>query len=356
MNENTQAQTEENAPMDNEYLYETLRSIVRGAYDMQKVRIQLGNRVAATCRLQHSLPSKGKDNGSNVIELNSLANAITNAGDNDRVTDIMSIHHEESDVDEEKDNNLLMHIEKEFKDIMKKRVRLPTPRQFTPDEGVLISSYPFLVMVQGYISMLADEKQMFYNLDKVLCEIPVYNSWLKDVRGVGNAMAGVILSEFDIYKAKYVSSMWKYAGLDVVNGTGRSRKKEHLVESTYLDKEGNEQKKVGITFNPALKTKLIGVLGTSFVRQPANKCVYREIYDNYKHRLQHMPAHAEKSKGHINNMAIRYAIKQFLADLYREWKAAEGLVAQPTYAEAKLGYDHGVGQAKSRSRSRSRSR
>ena len=34
--------------------------------------------------------------------------------------------------------------------------------------------------------------------------------------------------------------MWKYAGLDVVNGAGRSRKKDHLVESAYLDKDGVE--------------------------------------------------------------------------------------------------------------------
>ena len=44
-------------------------------------------------------------------------------------------------------------------------------------------------------------------------------------------MAGVLISEFDIHRARYPSSMWKYAGLDVArDGRGRSRKAEHLVE------------------------------------------------------------------------------------------------------------------------------
>jgi hypothetical protein len=52
-------------------------------------------------------------------------------------------------------------------------------------------------------------------------------------------MAGVILSEIDITKAEYPSSLHKYAGLDVAgDGQGRSRKKEHLEESDYIDKDG----------------------------------------------------------------------------------------------------------------------
>jgi hypothetical protein len=54
--------------------------------------------------------------------------------------------------------------------------------------------------------------------------------------------------------------------LDVVGDKGRSRIKEHLVDQTYIDAEGNEQTKKGISFNPFMKTKLIGVLGSSFVK------------------------------------------------------------------------------------------
>ena len=100
------------------------------------------------------------------------------------------------------------------------------------------------------------------------------------------------------------------------------------------------QVKKGITFNPFLKTKLTGVLGASFLKQSPDKCVYRKIYDDYKHRLEHMDAHKEKSKGHRHNMAIRYMIKMFLIDLYNEWRPLEGLPVAPTYTEAKLGKVH----------------
>jgi hypothetical protein len=127
--------------------------------------------------------------------------------------------------------------------------------------------------------------------------------------------------------------------LDVVGGKGRSRIKEHLVDSTYIDADGKEQTKKGISFNPFLKTKLIGVLGSSFVK---TKGPYRDIYDNYKHRITHMPAHSEKSKAHLNNMAIRYTVKRFLTDLYVAWRKLEGLPVADEYSKGKLGINHKV--------------
>ena len=152
-------------------------------------------------------------------------------------------------------------------------------------------------------------------------------------------MSAVVISQFDIHKAEYPSSLHAYAGLDVVNGKGRSRQKEHLVDQTYLDAQGKEQTKKGISFNPFVKTKLVGVLGSSFIKSGGP---YREVYDNYKHRLQHMPAHAEKSKGHIHNMSVRYMVKRFLTDLYKVWRELEGLPVAPEYSEAKLGIVHKV--------------
>ena len=103
-------------------------------------------------------------------------------------------------------------------------------------------------------------------------------------------------------------------------------------------KNGEIQTKKGITFNPFLKTKLTGVLGSSFLRAGDNP--YRTIYDDYKHRLENHPAHKEKTKLHRHNMAIRYMIKRFLVDLYTEWRAIEGLPVAMEYSEAKLNMKH----------------
>jgi hypothetical protein len=121
---------------------------------------------------------------------------------------------------------------------------------------------------------------------------------------------------------------------------GRGRKAGHLVKVPYKTKKGEEKVKDSITFNPFLKTKLLGVLAPSFMMQPADKCVYRRIYDDYKHRLENHKIHKDKSKGHRDNMAKRYMIKQFLKDLYKVWRQMETCEVHDPYENAKLGMDH----------------
>jgi hypothetical protein len=197
--------------------------------------------------------------------------------------------------------------------------------------------------VDNYLELEQQEKNHFKRLGHILKDYPIYNDFLHGVTGIGPAMAGVIISEIDITKAEYPSSLHKYAGLDVAaDGQGRSRRPEHLEDSEYEAKDGTIKTKKGITFNPFLKTKLVGVLGSSFLKQSPDKCEYRKVYDDYKHRLEHMDAHKEKSKGHRHNMAIRYMVKMFLVDLYNAWRPLEGLPVAPTYSEAKLGKVHKI--------------
>ena len=297
--------------------------------------------------------------------------------------------------------------------------------------------------------MLAQEEKHFKDLEVALKPIPVYQSFLSKVVGVGPAMAGVILSEFDIYEAVYPSSFWKYAGLDVVtvghyeddngkkktmpvmklraaleddslrllttSGTpnevfgekltidgkvvtfenvGRSRKEFCLEEREYLNKEGEMAIRNSITFNPFLKTKLVGVLGSSFLRAGATfvdgvklgaarrmdmakemgfelqkkkkdgpdvpkpddqvtaflrdnginvkveRSPYGQAYYNYKDRLNNTRRHDDKSDGHKHNMAMRYMVKRFLVDLHIAWRTAEGLPVSVEYSEGKLGMKH----------------
>lgn len=212
-----------------------------------------------------------------------------------------------------------------------------TPRKFK--KAGLISRYSELVLVTQYVNLVEAEETAFKQLKYALDEFPIWTEFLKDVKGIGPTMGAVVIASFDIHKAQYPSSLHAYAGLDVVNGEGRSRKKEHLVDQTYIDADGKEQTKKGISFNPFVKTKLVGVLGSSFVK---TKGVYRDIYDNYKNRITNMPAHAKKTKAHINNMAIRYTVKRFLVDLYVEWRKLEGLPVAEEYSKAKLGINHKV--------------
>jgi hypothetical protein len=279
---------------------DTIRPIVRGAYDIQKLRIQTGNRIVGNFRAKLGIAPGEKEE---------------DAAEAKRVLD---------------------NLRARFRLLTEGVVRFPNRARFKGDE--IISSYSEFCLLAQYFDLEGHEKQHFRRLGALLEDVPVFAEFLADVRGVGPAMAGVIISEFDITQARYASSLWAYAGLDVAkDGRGRSRRKEHLIKREYADADGNDAERDSITFNPFLKTKLIGVLGPSFLRAGGQ---YAEIYRGYKHRLENMPAHVEKSKGHRHNMAIRYMVKIFLVDLYTAWRTIEGLPVEPSYAEGKLGKKH----------------
>lgn len=277
---------------------QAVRSVVRGAYDLQKLRIQTGLRLVATFKAK-----LGQSPGEKETELDSDA------------------------------QKLIKDLRQSYERISDGVVR----RSFKGDG--LIDSLSEFALVGQYIRLDDAESSAFANLGKVLKTVPIYNHFLADVKGIGPAMAGVIVSEIDIAMARHPSSLWKYAGLDVApNGAGRSRKSEHLVDVEYNAADGTRKSRKSITFNPFLKTKLVGVLGASFLRAGDNK--YRQIYADYKHRLEHHAVHSEKTKGHRHNMAIRYMIKMFLLDLYVAWRTLEDLPVSVPYAEAKLGIKH----------------
>ena len=274
-----------------------IKCIVSSCYDIQKLRIQSGNRIVANFRSKMDIAPSEK-------------------------------------VTEKEVKTLLTLLKKEYKLITDGMIKLT--RKFKP--GDIITDFTELLLMHQYEAMMDAEKKLFKDLEWSIKGIKIWEGYLKNVKGVGPAMAGVIIAKIDIYKARYVSSLWKYAGLDVGDDNkGRSRRKEHLREYKYIDKNGEEKTKMGITFEPFLKTKLIGVLGPSFIKQQDK---YADIYYDYKHRLVNRSDLKEDSKGHIHNMSVRYMIKQFLADLFVAWKEIEGLPVPLPYHEAKLNLQH----------------
>ena len=280
----------------------SIRMMVRGTYDLQKLRIQMGNRIVGNFKSKLGQQPSTKES--------------------------------EMGTEEKK---LLTKIRLSYRKITDGVVdKLPSQKDFVGDE--LISSYTELCLVNQYVEMEAREADHFKQLEKEVARYRLYSEFLKGIKGCGAAMSGVIISEIDITKAQYASSLWKYAGLDVAqDGRGRGKYKEHLILQKYIDAEGKEQEKQGITFKPFLKTKLLGVLAGSFLKC---KSPYSDHYYNYKNRLETDSRHQDKSKGHIHNMAQRYMIKRFLCDLYVAWRTIEGLEVNAEYHEAKHGHVH----------------
>ncbi len=298
---------------------ENLKTAVRGAYDIQKLRIQMGNRIVGNFKAK-----LGQEPGE-----------------------------KESTIDTE-GKALLQAMRLAFKKLTDGVATFPRQSSFTGDE--VISTYTELCLIAQYLDLEKFEDQHFRRLGNILKDYAIWCEFLEGVKGVGPAMAGVIISEIKIDRAKYPSSLWAYAGLDVAgDGRGRSRREGHLVEREYTTKTGTTDTRKSITFNPFLKTKLTGVLGPSFLKVGREKSPYAIAYYDYKHRMENHVKYGTAndgikdddgkqitSKGRRHNMAIRYAVKRFLVDLYIAWRKLEGLTVAPEYSEAKLNYKHGA--------------
>jgi hypothetical protein len=383
-----------------------IRSMVRGVYAVQQLRIQMGNRITGNFKAKLGFISDGMKETDLAKQDKKVLDMLRDSYK--RITDGIVTEGAESVVES----------------------IFPKAKSFTGDST--ISSYAELILVSQYMTLLKDEERQFKQLKTMLEDIPIYKEYLCNVAGIGEAMAGVIISEMDVYKATYPSSFVSYAGIDAVtvakykdsngkehivpadkiaaiyandpndeslfvteNGypityenVGTSRKEFCLVDKEYVNKDGEIKMRKSITFNPFLKTKLIGVLGTSFLRantgtvngkkvgavrraemavkefgydgdvkddfevcnylrSKGNTVVvepseFGKFYYDYKNRISNMAKHKNKTPKHIHNMAIRYMIKMFLINLHIVWSELAGLPKSTPYSEAKLGIVHGA--------------
>lgn len=348
-----------------------LRTLTRSFYDLQKLRIQTGNRIVRNFQAQ-----LGQQSGMPLDDLSPEAKKIL--ADLRREYDLLA------------DALVTVNLKK-WAPILDKH------------QGIITSPYEF-VLAEIYVRLENNEERLAKEIAALVGVHPLWTSFLEGVRGVGPILAAIIISELDPAVARYPSSFWAYAGLDVApDGKGRSRRSEHLVKREYINKQGQTALRDSITYNPWLRTKLLGVLGTSFMRAGGD---YKRIYDDYKHRLENRPdvglsaeerlaeltatekeahklaldarkeaesvarrdpanlgraeyaaesaesawerakeARAEvaahgPTKLHRHAMSIRYMVKMFLIDLHREWREIEGLPPTLPYHEAKLGIVH----------------
>lgn len=88
------------------------------------------------------------------------------------------------------------------------------------------------------------------------------------------------------------------------------------------------------SYNKFLKTKVLGVMVDCFMRAKNNQ--YKTFYYDYKQRKEPKGL----KKGHLDRQAKRYMIKMFMKDLYANWRAIEGLPVRQPYEEEYLNKKH----------------
>lgn len=304
----------------------------------------------------------------------------------------------------------------------------------------LIADQADFALTSAWLSAIKDEELLLDAMNEQMIKFDIWTFYLDGVKGIGPSIGSTIISLFDIRKANFVSSFWKYAGLDTVNNTdegsdpdpvyrllleepwpvkgghkgacifrngdtsnkrvfeeksfkfkkgsseiiltnsalydainegdhismfpkgvnigvvedkdnsplfegvygeGRSRKESHQEMREYVNKDGITSLKKGLTYNPYLKTVLLGVLSDTLIKANPH---YRDIYWGYKNRILNDPRRKNRDgehllpDGRITKMAKRYMIKQFVLNLWVAWRYIEDLpIARGPYHMEKLG-------------------
>jgi hypothetical protein len=253
------------------------------------------------------------------------------------------------------------------------RHRLALEQRHKPKRGIPIQLAPIDIAT---LKSEADAVSRFMDgiskdIRALLRQMPFYREWLKDFDGVGEVGAAIILSQFDIQKADTVSKMWAFAGLaplparrcrachNVVTSKSDDALYEHASYSSFRSVKQSAEEKAkpcpvkspiaeqdtyesGVAMKPVkgeklrynawLRSKLVGAIGSA---QITNNTRWRKVYDDYKHRK--LTAGWGSSDGHRHNAAIRYMVKMMLLEIWKAWRAFEGLVVRPSYHEEKQG-------------------
>jgi hypothetical protein len=290
-------------------------------YDIQKLRIAAGNRLVANF---YSDLEEGKKN----VESKTKAKENTDDGGGKK----------KDFENEKKIKSILQEYSSITDGLVANNRTIKAQLKEMSNELAIIKSDDDYKMVTAYRDLRVMEHEQALVVEHRIKDIPIYAEYLKNIRGCGPLMAAVIISELDPYKARTPSAFWKYAGLDVVTyekdgemiSEGRGKKSEHLVDKTYTNQKGEVIQTKGISYNPFLKSKLVGVLAGSFLM---SKSDYGKIYYDYKHRITTDPARAGRKDIVYHNQSTRFMIKVFLADLWRKWREMEGLETVPWYSE-----------------------
>ena len=326
-------------------MHNQMKVAVRSLYDAQKLRIEMSNRLCAQIRgafIGYEPRETGPDRKAWLKRRSEF-----NTGFGEWADTTPELPHEKTEL-------LLEYLK---------------AHEAGATWGGVITIEWYARLLQRWNSLLTVEKEILSDVKLMVKDWDIAD-WLNDAKGCGPAMSGVILSEIqDPAKFDTVSKLWAYCGLHVIDGRAARRKRGEKAN-----------------WNGFLKTKLVGVLGPSFLK--CNSPYRTDYYDPYKNRLlnrscsmtpedhnkrfsreglddhgtpagqmssdnqdnaaSHESGDAQSSTapqkllangctlGHMHNKATRYMVKMFLRDLYVEWRALRGLETRPPYAEEYL--------------------
>ena len=184
--------------------------------------------------------------------------------------------------------------------------------------------------------------------------VPVWE-WITSIKGLGSgAQAAKVLALIDdIGKFDTISKLWRYSGYGlyeyyadekgkIVSPTKGKRMDD--IEPVAVDAKDDWDTVIArdrgipgfkLPYNKTLKSTVY-IVGDGFIKQQT--LYYTDIYYDYKRRQRKL--YPEKitengktmyNDGHLHYRAMRRMVKEFLKDLWVEWRKAEGLPVTERY-------------------------
>lgn len=218
--------------------------------------------------------------------------------------------------------------------------------------GSRIAAYQRLGYYANHAGDIFDETAKLENyIGRIITDLvefePIYQAWLKHVKGIGPILAAAIVSRIlSIDRFEYISALWAFSGLDV-GADGRARKRRKGEKANW---------------NADLRMLIAYKVPSQFIK--ATTSFGRKLYDQYKRFYEQThdakcPVWSDPNKmvnksgtkatvnsegcsrkGHIHNMATRKVGKVFLSCLWLAWRELDGLPITQPYATKLPGHNH----------------
>jgi hypothetical protein len=166
-----------------------------------------------------------------------------------------------------------------------------------------------IAIIERHYSRFKDlEEEVTSDIEEIVGDSPIIHAMCK-VKGIGKTLAAKLIAPVDIHEARYVSSLWKYAGYAVM-------------ENGRADRPVKGQR---LGYNKWLKTTCYQI-GVSFLK---SRSPYTKIYEKAKARYEVDRPDWVKIRRH--HAAMRKMIKVFLSHLWVVWRRMEDLPISEPY-------------------------
>lgn len=247
------------------------------------------------------------------------------------------------------------------------RMRLQVEGRIEPKAegaGIQLTDFDLYALRSRAQELAEAEKRALRDIEEHLTAIGFYADVLSDktrYRGIGPTLAGVLLAEIDWASSGTPSQVWSFSGLkpidahrckkchsvaipndDVDHRTFWRHKHAHKCQEVLSEDDvyssGTSQrpeKGTKLPYNAWLRTKLVGVLGPVLLKVGSP---WRKFYDDYKHRKE--SAGWGRSDAHRHQAAIRYMVKQLVANIWEEFRKYYKLPIRESYAAEYLQRPH----------------